>query len=675
MTDGPVPVLSFENVGVEYRIKGHPCQVLHDVTFKIAPGSAYGLVGESGCGKSTAAFAALRYLPRNGFVNRGRILIGGRSLGDLGEADLREVRRSTIAMVYQDPSRSLNPSLPVGRQLQEVFELARVPRAEWRGRCLDILARVRISDPASVMGRYPHQLSGGMQQRVSIAMAIASDPKLLIMDEPTTGLDSTVEAEVLDLVDQLRQELQTAILFISHDLGVVARMCDRVGVLYAGRLVEEAATQDLFNTPQHPYTAGLLRCLPKWGRSKHVAPLATIPGFLPSLGATIDGCPFADRCPVVEDRCRCSDPAFRDIGGRSVKCHFAEKVALTEAGPDGAGLLPQAPAPDRQARDEPPLLEIRRLNKTFGSARLPVRAVRDVTLTLRRGETLGLVGESGSGKTTLARCVLGLANPDPGSEIRLGATPLGGLMARRSREQIKSLQIVFQNPDAALNRSHSVRRLIGRTLRCLVGLTGKEREQRVQDLARSVRLSERHLAVLPRQLSGGLKQRVAIARAFAGDPKIVICDEPTSALDVSVQAAILNLLAELQARKRVSYILISHDLGVVRYLSDKIAVMYLGQIMEVGPAAAVFAGPHHPYTAVLLSSAPRMDGRSTGRVKLAGEVPSTTDLPAGCVFHTRCPSAIPGLCDRKAPPVTEIAEGHHLRCHLKTADLPKLATA
>lgn len=674
MTDGLLPVLSFENVGVEYRIKGQPCQVLDNVTFEIAPGSSYGLVGESGCGKSTAAFAALRYLPRNGFVNRGRILIGGRSLNDISEADLREVRRSSIAMVYQDPSRSLNPSLPVGRQLQEVFELARIPRAQWRERCLDILARVRISDPASVMGRYPHQLSGGMQQRVSIAMAIASEPKLLIMDEPTTGLDSTVEAEVLDLVDQLRQELQTAILFISHDLGVIARMCDRVGVLYAGRLVEEAATQDMFSAPRHPYTAGLLRCLPKWGRSKHVAPLATIPGFLPTLGATIDGCPFADRCSIAEDLCRSSDPAFRDIGGRSVKCHFAEKVALTEAGPEGASLSPQEQTPGHQSQDEPPLLEVHGLNKTFGSGRLPVRAVRDVTLTLRRGETLGLVGESGSGKTTLARCVLGLANPDPGSEIRLETTPLGGLMARRSREQVKSLQIVFQNPDAALNRSHSVRRLIGRTLRCLVGMAGKEREQRVQELAASVRLSERHLSVLPRQLSGGLKQRVAIARAFAGDPKIVICDEPTSALDVSVQAAILNLLAELQARKRVSYILISHDLGVVRYLSDKIAVMYLGQIMEVGPAGAVFAGPHHPYTAVLLSSAPGMDGHSAGRVKLAGEVPSTADLPEGCVFHTRCPRAIPGLCDRQAPPVTEVADGHHLRCHLKTADLPRLET-
>lgn len=679
MTDGPLPVLSFRNVGVEYRIKGQPRQVLDDVSFEIAPGGAYGLVGESGCGKSTAAFAALRYLPRNGCVNRGSILIGGRSLGDISEADLREVRRSSIAMVYQDPSRSLNPSLQIGRQLQEVFELARVPRTRWRESCLDILARVRISDPASVMGRYPHQLSGGMQQRVSIAMAIASEPKLLIMDEPTTGLDSTVEAEVLDLVDQLRQELQTAILFISHDLGVIARMCDRVGVLYAGRLVEEAATQDVFKAPQHPYTAGLLRCLPKWGRSKRVAPLATIPGFLPSLGATITGCPFAERCSVAVDLCRTSDPAFRDIGGRSVKCHFPEKVALIEAGADGAGLSPERHAPDalakeEQAHEEPPLLEVLSLNKTFGSGRLEVRAVRDVTLSLRRGETLGLVGESGSGKTTLARCLLGLVTPDQGSEIRFESSPLGGLMSDRTREEIKSLQIVFQNPDAALNRSHSVRRLIGRTLQCLVGTRGEAREHRVQELATSVRLSDRHLSVLPRQLSGGLKQRVAIARAFAGDPKIVICDEPTSALDVSVQAAILNLLAELQARNRVSYILISHDLGVVRYMSDKIAVMYLGQIMEVGPADAVFAGPHHPYTAVLLSSAPGIDGHSNGRVKLAGEVPSAADLPRGCVFHTRCPKAIPGLCDQEAPPVTELADDHQVRCHLNAADLPKRET-
>jgi peptide/nickel transport system ATP-binding protein len=663
MTDA-VPALQFSDVCVEYRVKGRPRQVLNRVSFRIARGESYGLVGESGCGKSTAAFAALRYLPRNGAVSQGQILVDGKDIGSLSGPDLRNLRRRSVAMVYQDPGKSLNPTLTIGRQVQEVFELAGVPRGEWPGRVEGILAKVQISDPRSVMDRYPHQLSGGMQQRVAIAMAIASDPALLVLDEPTTGLDATVEAEVLDLIRQLRHELSTAILFISHNLAVIARMCDRVGVLYAGRLIEEAPTAEIFRTPRHPYTAGLLSCLPQAGRSKDVAPLATIPGFLPVPGEVVSGCVFAARCAVAEDRCRSTEPALLRQNGHASKCHFPDRaMALPSA-------APEPPVAAGRTGDAAPLLQIEGLAKSFGTGAGRQPVLRDIRLSLARGETLGLVGESGSGKTTLARCILGLLQPDPGSRLSFAGEPLDGTTAGRSRDQVKSVQIVFQNPDSALNRSHSVRRMLERTIRRLAGLAGAAREARVQELAQGVRLTARHLASMPRQLSGGLKQRVAIARAFASDPQLLICDEPTSALDVSVQAAILNLLAELQAKSGVSNILISHDLGVVRYLSDRIAVMYLGQILEVGPAEAVFSGPHHPYTAALLSSVPAIGAGEVTRVRLTGALPTAAARPAGCVFSTRCPQRLPGLCDREAPPVITPGAGHVISCHLPPEDLP-----
>ncbi len=669
MTDAPA--LQVADLEVAYRVRGRDRQVLHGLSFEIGRGEAFGLVGESGCGKSTVAYATVGYLARNGRISGGHINVAGRELTALNASELRQLRATSVSMVYQDPGRALNPAIRIGRQIAEVYEYQRLPAGEARARALEMLQRVRISDPARVMERYPHQLSGGMQQRVCIAMALAINPALLILDEPTTGLDATVEAEVLDLVRALRQEFQTSILCISHNLGIIAGLCERVGVLYAGTLVEEGATEQIFEDPRHPYTVGLLRCLPQRGRRKEQGALDTIPGFLPAPDSVIEGCVFADRCALADARCRREAPPLAELGdGRRSRCHYPDKApALPRTEP----ALPLAAAPaDATAQ---PLLRIAGLSKTFHLKGHDLKAVHDVSLELRAGETLGLVGESGSGKTTFARLLLGLIEPDRKDSIELDGKPLPGLLDARSQAEGKALQIVFQNPDSALNRSHPVRKIIGRAITKLTDLAGARREERLLELTHAVRLSERHLGAKPRQLSGGLKQRVAIARAFAGEPRVVVCDEPTSALDVSVQAAILNLFAELQAKRQVSYIFISHDLGVVRYLSDRIAVLYLGRLMELGPAERVFSGPHHPYTEALLSAVPSIDGRRATRIRLSGEVPSASEPPSGCVFHTRCARKIGAICEREEPPLHPAGEGHAIRCHIPVAELAVLQRA
>ena len=664
MTD-ITPTLKLEDLDVEYRVRGRGRKVLRGINLEIGRGECYGLVGESGCGKSTAAYAVLRYLPRNGSVPRGRVLINGEDLLGFSNERLRELRRKSVAMVYQDPGKALNPSIRIGRQVEEVFELLGQPKSEWRQRSVDILKKVRIADPASVMERYPHQLSGGMQQRVAIAMALASEPSLLVLDEPTTGLDATVEADVLDLIAQLRKEFDTSILFISHNLGVIAKMCDRVGVLYAGRLVEQGKTSEIFRNPRHPYTVGLLRCLPQRGRSKAVAPLVTIPGFLPTVGADVAGCVFAERCPLADEKCRRDDPPTYDVGeGHFSRCHYHDRADTLTYGSENAETGIAAESSRR-------ILELTDVSKTFGRGHATFRALNDVTIDVMEGETLGIVGESGSGKTTLARAVLGIVPADQGSTIRLDGKDVSSLLRSRSQSEVKALQIVFQNPDSALNRSHTVRRMIGRTISLLTGLANAAKASRIVELTRAVRLADRYLELKPRQLSGGLKQRVAIARAFSGDPRVVVLDEPTSALDVSVQAAILNLLVELQNTQKVSYVFISHDLGVVRYLSDRIAVLYLGRLMEVGRAEDVFSGPHHPYTEALLSSVPSVDGIHKERVKLNGEIPSAMNPPSGCVFHTRCVRKIGKICEEAQPPLNDVGDGHVVRCHIPAAQLPR----
>jgi peptide/nickel transport system ATP-binding protein len=672
MTTAPVATahaLELEDLEVEYRVRGNWRRVLRGVSLHIAEGESYGLVGESGCGKSTAAFAALRYLPRNGRVSKGSVRVAGEDLLAMSDDDVRRLRVSRVSMVYQNPTSALNPTIRIGDQVAEVFTLQGVSDDEAADRAREMLEKVQISDPTGVMRRYPHQLSGGMNQRVVIAMALAKDPTLLILDEPTTGLDATVEAEVLDLVAALRAEFGSSVLFISHNLDVILRMCDRVGVLYAGRVVEQGAAEEVFHNPRHPYTVGLLRCIPRAGARKDQGKLDTIPGFLPGLGAELQGCVYTDRCALAQDICRREEPDLFDLGGgHRSRCHFHEK----------AQSLPRDTAPEAvvaERKDQGngiPVISTRNVRKTFHQEGHDVRAVEDITFNLAPGETLGLVGESGSGKTTLARLLLGLTAPDEGSVVELEGTPVEPEIHKRDRDEVRALQIVFQNPDAALNRRFTIQRIIARALHMLVGGKREELDTRLRDLAHSVRFDTRLIRAKPSQLSGGLKQRAAIARAFAGDPKVVVCDEPTSALDVSVQAAILNLLAELQVEKDTAYLFISHDLGVVRYLSDRIAVLYLGRLMELGAAGTVYDSPHHPYTEALLSSVPQEEGTERPRIRLRGEIPSHADPPSGCVFHTRCPRYIGDICKNEEPELKEVEPGHFWRCHYSVEELREL---
>ena len=664
------PALELDELQVAFDVRGRPRRVLRGVSLAIGAGEAYGLVGESGCGKSTAALAVMRYLPRNGRVTGGAIRVGGVDLGGMSEGEVRRYRASAVSMVYQNPGAALNPSIRIGDQVAEAFTAAGAPRGDALERAREMLTRVQIADPARVMRRYPHQLSGGMQQRTVIAMALAPDPTLLVLDEPTTGLDATVEAEVLDLVAGLREQLGTSILFISHNLAVVRRICDRVGVLYAGRLVEEGPAETVFSDPRHPYTVGLLRCLPRGGADKRERRLDTIPGLLPELGAELPGCVFVDRCGLARAICREEEPPLHPASrGQVSRCHFwqdAHELPLSAESPP--------PVDAAVAQGDTPLLAVAGAAKTFRQDGLDVHALAGVSLGVASGKTLGLVGESGSGKTTLARVLLGLTAPDAGTELTLDGETLAGTLGGRTREQVRALQIVFQNPDSALNRRFSARRILARALLKLGGVRGGDRDERVRELAQSVRFDERLLASRPAQLSGGLKQRVAIARAFAGEPRLVVCDEPTSALDVSVQAAILNLLVDLQGEQGVSYLFISHDLAVVRYLADRIVVLYLGRVMEIGDAATVFEAPHHPYTEALLSAVPALEGEERPRIRLEGEIPSAAEPPSGCVFHTRCPRKIGEICEREEPPLAEVESGHMMRCHIPLEELRRLQT-
>jgi peptide/nickel transport system ATP-binding protein len=659
--DPMTAALAVDHLELAYQVRGIPRTVLRGVTFQVRPGEAFGLVGESGCGKSTTAYAALRYLPDNAVVQGGRVLAQGNDILQMSRSELREFRTNQASMVYQDPVQALNPTMRIGRQVAECFTVLGQSKDAAKHSALEALRRVQIAAPASVMDRFPHQLSGGMLQRVVIAMALASDPQLLVLDEPTTGLDATVEAEVLDLVRDLREETGAAILLIAHNLGVIRSMCDRVGVMYAGRIVEEGGAQEVFEDPQHPYTRGLLSAIPRQGLRKTDRALFTIAGSLPGIGADLPTCVYVERCPLADETCRTVVPPVVAVGdGRWSRCHHVERLAEIED--------PEAVITDYQITSGS-VIELSGVSKTFRQRGSDVPALVSVDLGFHEGETLGLVGESGSGKSTLAKTMLGIHAPDAGGTISLRGRVMKAKASDRIEESIRAISMVFQNPDSALNRAWTVRRILRRTVTKLTPIRGAEADERVENLAEAMRLSPRHLDMRPRQLSGGLKQRVAIARAFAGDPEVVVCDEPTSALDVSVQAAILNLLASLQNDERTSYLFISHDIGVVRYLADRIAVMYLGRIMEIGTTDVMFNEVNHPYTEALLSAVPSVDGMAEHRIPLSGEIPSPAHPPSGCVFHTRCHRVIEGLCAETEPEMRELSPGHTIKCHLTIEQL------
>ena len=660
----PAAALRVEDLSLAYVVRGIPRPVLRGVSFEIRPGESYGLVGESGCGKSTTAYAAVRYLPRNAIITGGRILVAGDDITKMDDDEVRTFRMHHASMVYQDPGAALNPTTKVGPQVVEAFTVLGQSQKQAEASALKALQRVQIADPERVAQRYPHQLSGGMQQRIVIAIALASDPKLLVLDEPTTGLDATVEASVLDLVRSLQAETNAAVLLIAHNLGVIRTLCDRVGVMYAGKIVEEGDAATVFESPKHPYTLGLLRSLPRHGVRKSQRPLSTIPGNLPQIGTPLPTCVFVDRCQLATDLCRTVVPPVVDVGaGGWSRCHHIDRL----------GELVEPPAVvGRETVHGDEALSVTQVSKTFHQSGHDVPALVKVDLSLFDGETLGLVGESGSGKSTLAKTILGIESPDAGSSLEFDDHVLAAQSSGRPTADKRALQMVFQNPDSALNRGWTARSILARSVSKLTGLKGKAVNERVDKLAADLRLTQRHLDLKPRQLSGGLKQRVAIARAFAGDPRIVVADEPTSALDVSVQAAILNLLSELQLKSKTSYLLISHDLGVVRYLADRIAVMYLGRIMEVGESEMVFGGPNHPYTEALLSAVPNVDGEARARILLEGEIPSPANPPTGCVFNTRCHRVIRGLCEVVEPPLVEVEPGHMMSCHIPLEELRRL---
>lgn len=655
--------LRVEGLSVSYRRRGEYCAVLQDVSFEIASGQALGLVGESGCGKTTVAMALMRYLPRSARLDSGMITFEGQDVLALDPKQLRAWRGKRMAMVYQEPGAALNPAMRVGEQIAEVVRFHE--QVTWqiaRRRAQDMVAKVALGDHERVLASYPHQLSGGQQQRIVIAMALACDPGLLILDEPTTGLDATVEAEVLELIATLRSEFNTAILFISHNLGLVARMCDQVVVLYAGRVVEQGAARPLFAAPAHPYTTALVGCVPDRHTTKLARRLVPIAGALPALGANLRGCQYHPRCPHAQARCVEVEPALvSGPGARAVRCHFVDEIRRADAASPGPAPPPQT-VPAAEPSEPVPVLEVHELRTQYKD----VVACDRVSFSVNRGEIFGLVGESGSGKSSLALTLAGLVERS-GGRVDYAASPLASKVSRRSPSVRREIQMVFQNPDTTLNPKHKVRYVLARAIKLLSG------PRDVVDLAATVRLQRDQLEAKANQLSGGQKQRVAIARAFAGQPRLVLCDEPVSSLDVSVQAVVLNLLVDLQAALDVAYIFVSHDLAVVAYLADRIGVMYAGQLIEVGDTKDVFSPPHHPYTAALLSAIPTLDLDSPEeRIHLRGEVANLRNPPSGCRFHPRCPNKIGPICETDAPPWQDAGSGHRIRCHYASEQLVEI---
>lgn len=681
MNTPAAPLLDVRDLTVGYRRGAGFRRAVRNVSLAIEQGQIYGLVGESGSGKTTLALSIMGYLPPEGRVLGGAIEFNGVDLLRLSRDELRRLWGAQITFVPQDPLSSLNPSLRIGQQVAEGLRHHLGMREhEARQRSLELLEMVRIADPERILSNYPHQISGGMQQRVLIAMALSTEPSLLLLDEPTTSLDATTQAAILDLIRDLMQARQTAALYVTHNLGVVARICQRVAVLYAGELVEDGPTAAIYRQPLFPYTRGLLDSVPRLGETKVEVKLRPIMGRIPPLDDLPTGCIFRPRCPLAIDVCKQEPPLYEPSAGRRTRCHRWQEI---EAGQIDA----QQPAPEAVSvqveRGSETLLEIEGLRVHFDRRRRlsqmvrgipasPVKAIDGVSLEIGAGETLGLVGESGSGKTTLARAVLGLVQRTEG-EIRLSGVELPPSLSERGLETLRQLQIVFQNPDEALNPHQTIGATLRYPLQHLAGLTRHQAEARMLELLDSVQLSADYSRRYPAQLSGGEKQRVAVARAFASEPDLLVADEPVTSLDVSVQASLLNLLNRLQQEHGSSYLLISHNLAVVGYLADTVAVVYLGKLMELARAKDLFEPPYHPYTEALLSAIPLIDPQAEQRqIRLEGDVPSPVDPPTGCPFHTRCPRFLGDICVDQEPPwrITPAGKGYY--CHIAANDLAEM---
>jgi len=669
------PILEIENLSISFFTRVGEIPAVMDFSCTVMPGEAMGLVGESGCGKSTVALGIMRDMGNRGEIVAGTIKFMGRDMGDMSDAELRDIRGNKIAMIYQEPMASLNPAMKVGKQLIEVPILhEKVSVKEAHDRALELLTAVRLPDPERMMNSYPHQLSGGQQQRVVIAMALLSKPALLLLDEPTTALDVTVEAGIVELVKDLGKKFGTSMLFISHNLGLILETCDKITVMYSGEAVETGRVNDVFDEMRHPYTRGLFRSIPLPGANKYDRPLVSIPGQLPLPHLRPTGCNFGPRCEqFVDGVCNVDEvhmqPTKNDPDHQS-RCERLNDIDWDA--PLAAVEVHEATEPGDT------ILNIVGLKKYYsvssnamfggGDTRV-VKANEEITFDAREAETVAIVGESGCGKSTLAKVLLGLETATEGTvtldNMEIGNTDIDD----RQTETISSIQMVFQNPFDTLNPSHSVGSQIIRTLeRFNFGKTQADRHQRMLELLDLVKLPREFEKRMPRQLSGGQKQRIGVARAFAGAPKVVVADEPVSALDVSVQAAVTELLMDIQRSSRTTMLFISHDLSVVRYIADRVVVMYLGHIVEQGSTDQVFNPPYHPYTEALLSAIPIADTSvSKKHIVLEGDIPSAMNPPSGCPFQTRChhKSEVPDdLCEMEVPPMRKLSDGHHFKCHL-----------
>ncbi len=680
--DPSQPILEIENLSISFFTRLREIPAVMDFSCNVMPGEAMGLVGESGCGKSTVALAVMRDLGRTGRITAGRIRFKGRDLVAMTDDELRHIRGSEIAMIYQEPMASLNPAMKVGAQLAEVPMIHEgIPRRAAWARARQIVADVRLPDPDRILQAYPHQLSGGQQQRIVIAMALMSKPALLILDEPTTALDVTVEAGIVDLVKALGAKYGTSMLFISHNLGLVLDVCDRITVMYSGEAVETGAVADVFDRMRHPYTQALFRSIPLPGADKTTRPLVAIPGNFPLPHERPPGCNFGPRCDYfVKGRCDAADVPMVPVPGdvrHETRCIRSAEIDWA-APPKAAKQAERTPVGDVVLRMEDLRKYYAVTKGLFGTG--PTRVVKaneTLSFEAREGETLAIVGESGCGKSTFAKVLMGLETATAGRILLYNQDIQDTPIEKRDTDTVSSVQMVFQNPFDTLNPSMTVGRQIIRALEIFgEGRSDADREARMLELLDLVKLPREFAGRMPRQLSGGQKQRVGIARAFAGGAKVVVADEPVSALDVSVQAAVTDLLMEIQRKNRTTLLFISHDLSIVRYLSDRVMVMYLGHVVELGTTDQVFSPPYHPYTEALLSAVPIADRKvQKKRIVLDGDIPSAMNPPPGCPFQTRCrwKSEVPGgLCDREVPPARTLAAGHQIKCHLPDAVLARM---